>query len=169
MRKSIRRNVFETNSSSTHSMCITKNNILDQKQNELSFRIGEFGWETDMLISPEEKAAYLYTALIIRNKLDLLQKVKEYLIMNSIQFDMQPPQYDDDYDESSDYRFLKYGYIDHSDELDDFIEGACEDENKLMRFLFSSESFIKTGNDNSSDCNTEIDVDYDHEEYYKGN
>ena len=31
MNLKIRSNVFETNSSSTHSICVTKNNILDKK------------------------------------------------------------------------------------------------------------------------------------------
>ena len=37
-----------------------------------------------------------------------------------------------------------------------------------MRYLFSSESFIITGNDND-DHSVDINVKYDHEEYYKGN
>lgn len=41
--KVIRRNVFETNSSSTHSICIVKDNILNQMQNHINFKTGEYG------------------------------------------------------------------------------------------------------------------------------
>ena len=154
--KSIRKNVFETNSSSTQSLCITSNNLLDEKQNFVSFQLGEFGWEHDKLSSVEEKASYLYTG-IMYNDLDesLLPKLKEILDKNEIKYEF----------ESDDSDFY---YIDHAGELDDFLKDICNDENKLMRFLFSSESFILTGNDNSS-LNVDINVDYDHEEYYKGN
>ena len=154
--KSIRKNVFETNSSSTHSLCITSNNLLDEKQNFVLFQLGEFGWEHDKLSSVEEKASYLYTG-IMYNNLDerLLPKLKEILDKNEIKYEF----------ESDDSDFY---YIDHAEELDDFLKDICNDENKLMRFLFSSESFILTGNDNSS-LSVDINVDYDHEEYYKGN
>jgi len=163
MKQSIRRNVFETNSSSTHSLCVTKNNILDQKQESLNFSIGEFGWEHDTLRSSFEKASYLYTAILINEKVELLDSVKVILENNNVEYEFEEPKYDGD----DEYKYLKYGYIDHGNELDDFL-GICNDEDKLMRFLFSSESFILTGNDNSG-CDVDINVNYDHEEYYKGN
>ena len=52
MKTKVRKNVFETNSSSTHSICVTKNNIVDEKQNHIEFTIGEFGWEIDEYCSP---------------------------------------------------------------------------------------------------------------------
>jgi hypothetical protein len=162
MKQSIRRNVFETNSSSTHSLCVTKNNILDQKQDSIYFSIGEFGWECDTLRSPSEKASYLYTAILVCDgMIDCLDSVKSALSNNNIKYKLEEPEYDKKYGD------LEYGYIDHSSELYDFLE-ICNDEDKIMRFLFSSESFILTGNDNC-DCDTDINVDYDHEEYYKGN
>lgn len=62
--RQVRQNVFETNSSSTHSICVTKNNILDNKVDEIYFRLDEFGWEYSILSTVDEKAAYLYTGLI---------------------------------------------------------------------------------------------------------
>jgi len=162
MKQSIRRNVFETNSSSTHSLCVTKNNILDQKQESLNFSIGEFGWEENTLDSPSEKASYLYTAILVCDgKMDCLESVKNALNNNGIEYEFEEPNFDDE------YRYLNNGYIDHSGEIYDFLD-ICNDEDKIMRFLFSSESFILTGNDNA-DSDVEINVDYDHEEYYKGN
>ena len=166
MKKSIRRNVFETNSSSTHSICVTKNNILDSKQDSIRFNIGEFGWEIDTLDSTQEKASYLYTGILYNEQSGLLENIKEILDKNNIEYEFQEPIYKSY--EWSDGKYLDYGYIDHGNELDDFLEEICKDEDKLMRFLFSSESFILTGNDND-DYDVDIKVSYDHEEYYKGN
>lgn len=154
--KKIRKGVFETNSSSTHSICITKNDVLDEKRNWISFQTGEFGWECDTLTTLSEKASYLYTAILYNEKLDLLDKVKEILDTNNIEYE---------FEEAND----RYSYyIDHSSMLNEFLNDICNNEDKLMRFLFSSESFILTGNDND-DYDVEINVSYEHEEYYKGN
>ena len=59
-------------------------------------------------------------------------------------------------------------YIDHGAETIKFVEDVCSDENKLINFLFSDQSFILTGNDNSG-TDVTIRVDYEHDEYYKGN
>lgn len=49
-----------------------------------------------------------------------------------------------------------------------FVDKTTSNRGRLLRYLFSDESFVLTGNDNS-----EYDVDicalYPHEEYYKGN
>ena len=58
----IRKNVFETNSSSTHSICIAKDMELIIPTS-IHFEFGEFGWEVDTLSSVYEKASYLYTGL----------------------------------------------------------------------------------------------------------
>jgi len=163
--KVIRSGVFETNSSSTHSICITKNNILDDKQDFIKFTIGEFGWEHEKYTTPYEKAQYLYTAILENKQYDLIYKIKTILDSHNIKYEFEEPKFYTSSDGK--YKYLAYGYIDHSDELDDFLE-ICEDEDKLMKFLFSSESFIITGNDND-DYNVDINVNYPHDEYYKGN
>lgn len=153
--KVIRRNVFETNSSSTHSICIVKEDILDSKQNHIDFRTDEYGWEHDTLHSTFEKASYLYTGILYNGQLELIDGIKAILDKNNITYTFENPDHDS-------------GYIDHGGELREFLAEYCLDENKLMRFLFSSKSFIITGNDNS-DCDVDINVDYNHDEYYKGN
>jgi len=163
--KVIRSGVFETNSSSTHSICITKNNILDDKQDFIKFTIGEFGWEHEKYTTPYEKAQYLYTAILDNERFDLIYKIKTILDSHNIKYEFEEPKFHTSSDGK--YQYLVYGYIDHSYYLDDFLE-ICEDEDKLMKFLFSSESFIITGNDNG-DNNVDINVNYPHDEYYKGN
>jgi len=164
MKKSIRRFVFETNSSSTHSMCVTKNNVLDQKLEYIKFSLGEFGWDYDNLRSVGEKASYLYTGILANNRDELIDNIKEILQKNDVQYDFEEPEFDT-YSDGS--RYLNNGGIDHSDELYDFLD-ICKDEDEFMRYLFSSESFVRTGNDNSG-SDVDINVSYDHDEYYKGN
>ena len=64
--KTIRKCVFETNSSSTHSICLTTtDDTLPSKfPSELRFTIGEFGWEHAILDNAYDKASYLYTFIL---------------------------------------------------------------------------------------------------------
>lgn len=159
----VRRGVFETNSSSTHAVCVTKNNILDQKlPKTLKFDLGDFGWEVEKYKETNDKARYLYTAIAINDKNDLLENITKHLEANNVLCKFQKPKYDGGY--------LANGCIDHNgDDLIEFIEAVCSDEKTLMRYLFSSESFVVTGNDNSEGAYAEIGVSYDCDEYYKGN
>jgi len=157
--KVIRRNVFETNSSSTHSICVTKNDILDQKQNRVEFDFGEFGWEYNTLITVHGKASYLYTGIMSFDSSEInLIKLKEILDKNNIKYV---------FSKSANKEYFDSGYIDHYGDLINFLK-ILDDEDKTMRFLFSSESFIITGNDNN-DKDVGIKVSYDYDEYYKGN
>ena len=61
MKRQIRSSVFETNSSSTHSIAISKAHVVAGKY--ISFRIGEFGWENGCA----DTADYLYTAILERD------------------------------------------------------------------------------------------------------
>lgn len=64
MKKQTRKGVFETNSSSVHTITISKNGYDKSIIPEvLVFIFGEFGWEVNKLSSVYEKASYLYTAL----------------------------------------------------------------------------------------------------------
>lgn len=158
----IRRGVFETNSSSTHSICITKNTFLDRSAGYVEFEFGEFGWETRKLRSVDQKASYLYTAAVSFDqygKTNYIEKIKRILDKNDIGYEF--------FKRDESYTFGN-GYVDHSGDLNIFLEDVCNDEGKLLRYLFSSESFILTGNDNNDD-DVDIIVDYDYDEYYKGN
>ena len=65
MKRQIRRSCFETNSSSTHAICITKADVnKEDLPSHVTFTHGEFGWEADTYDSPEDKAAYLYQAIV---------------------------------------------------------------------------------------------------------
>ena len=65
MKTQIRRGVFETNSSSVHSISITKNDFKGSLPKQFTIdNGGEFGWETCIYDAPSNKAAYLYQAII---------------------------------------------------------------------------------------------------------
>lgn len=152
--KKIRTCVFETNSSSTHSICVAKNQTLTFPK-QVEFELGEFGWGESTLSCISSKASYLYTGIVymgheVEKSLDIIKSVLNDKGVESI---FQP--------ESG-------GYIDHGSDLEDFINDLLSDPDKLLNYLFSDLSFVLTGNDNS-DSNVEIDVLYDHIEYYKGN
>ena len=139
------------NLNSTHSICIAKNNDYTLPSS-IEFTLGEFGWEEGVLDTIEEKASYLFTAIYEDEaKLMLL---KTYLEHNNIA--------------ATFVLNIKYPYIDHANELYDFIEDVLSSEKLLFNYLFSVFSFIITGNDNS-DSDVDIRVDYEHYEYYKGN
>ena len=143
----IRNSVFETNSSSTHSIAIPRS---CDNVNYISFHIGEFGWEW----AEVEPADYFYTAIYetsgsedeVKEK---IEKLKSILDSHGIKYRFGEVEY---YIWHSDYAnkdclSLDYGYIDHGNELTDFVDELLNDGDKLVRFL--SMGLVFTGNDNS--------------------
>ena len=137
----IRSNVFETNSSSTHSICISKKE--PKIGSYVDFHLGYFGWENDK-VNP---ANYLYTAIMCRSDSDeLLNKLKEILDKNGIMYDFEEPEYDS-------HGWMLNGYIDHNYETNEFVDTVLDNEDMLMRLLFNLESVVYTGNDNEDGDN----------------
>lgn len=161
----IRNSVFETNSSSTHAIVIATGILSKSLPETLTFEKGEFGWERNVLTSPEEKASYLYTAIHeVNNEAGTnndLSKLKNLLgevgvtakFMKSI--------------------FSDYGYIDHGCELTYFVDEILSNRDTLLKYLFSSQSVVVTHNDNSDISLQEIlkdmSINYPHKIYYKSN
>lgn len=138
----VRRGCFETNSSSTHAICIP--DVSSYVPRHVDFGIGEYGWSTDDA-APED---YLYTAILcvygdtdeqLKEKLDQL---KQILNDNGISYRFAEPEWY----EGNKYRWLDNGSIDHSDETQELIDDLLADEQLLLRYLAGAE--ICTGNDN---------------------
>lgn len=166
--KKTRVGVFETNSSSTHSICIAKDAELNIPKS-LHFSFGEFGWECDTLSDMHTKASYLYTGMMANGRKNDFDKIVSFLSGKQIEITSEEPIYKKYTYEGSDGEYIDNGgYVDHSDELTVFLDAICKDNEKLMRFLFSDLSFIITGNDND-DEDVNIGITYAHDEYYKGN
>lgn len=142
MKRQIRNSVFETNSSSTHSIAISKKPVVIGKS--IHFGIGEFGWENDHVGTID----YLYTAILEQHDSDcLLDRLKAILDSYSIEYEFEEPKY---WVADSGNKYLDEGYIDHSNETREFINAVLSDEDMLMRCLFG-DSCVYTGNDNSDD------------------
>lgn len=152
METKIRQGVFETNSSSTHSICIAKNQKVNLPKS-IHFSSGEFGWDYDELRSTHAKASYLFTGCHQCDFNYYFDLVLKFLKKNNIEVT---------YDEKCE------GYVDHGDQLLDFILAVTENEDRLLSYLFSELSYILTGNDNS-ETDISINVDYEHDYYFKGN
>lgn len=159
MKRQIRNMVFETNSSSTHSIAISKKKPVIGKY--IRFGIGEFGWENDCV----NTADYLYTAILEQNEADeLLKQLKGILDNHSIEYQFEEPNYITSWDGT--YKYLDYGHIDHSIETSEFIFAVLNDEDLLMRCLFG-DSCVYTGNDNQecepSRCNIADEIIWEYE------
>lgn len=161
--KQIRINVFETNSSSTHSICIAKNPNI-RLPNELYFKFGEFGWEERSFDSIEEKASYLYTGLYNNEMHSEIEEIVDYLTNKGITVTCEKPVTKS----YTNYSYEDTGYVDHGDKLKSWLYGLVENKHKILDFLCSPLSFVITGNDNN-DSDVSINVTYPHEKYYKGN
>lgn len=157
--KTIRSNVFETNSSSTHSIAIPKN---CEATNFISFHIGEFGWDWEE-VDPSD---YFYTAIYetssteeeLKEKLDKLSKILE---SRGISYKLCPAKYHTSMYDGTYYLSLDDGYIDHGGALSEFVDDLLNDGDKLVRFL--SRGLVFTGNDNSYPeewCFIERDQEY---------
>jgi hypothetical protein len=80
--KNIRQAIFETNSSSSHSISFIGNQygmydtIHPDSDGKIHLEGGEFGWGPDTLTNPLSKASYCAVdAFFDRDKLDMLKKV----------------------------------------------------------------------------------------------
>ena len=171
----VRRGTFETNSSSTHSICVTKGDEALLIPNTVSVNIDEyeFGWEYEKWCYYDDKIAYFVLGILNISYNEGLGKgatmleefindLKEFGVKEVDITGVRLHHYQSQYYLESD------GYVDHSSDLKDFVEELMANKETLKRFLFSTDSFILGGNDNS-DGYQDIKVDYDHEEYYKGN
>jgi hypothetical protein len=63
MKKVIRNNVFETNSSSMHSISFNGTNTIIVPQYPLDFVCDEFGWEIEQYTDAQSKLSYVLTAV----------------------------------------------------------------------------------------------------------
>ena len=149
MKRQIRRSCFETNSSSTHAICIAKDGY--EKADYIEFHIGEFGWEFETYCDVYSRASYLITAIFNSDKDyadEKLQQLKDLLDDNHIEYVIPEPKVDSwEYDGKTRYYYNIDGYIDHVGETKEFVEAVLFDSDRLMRYLFG-DSIIVTGNDN---------------------
>lgn len=170
MKTQIRKHVFETNSSSVHSLCIYMDRPDDFKlPDEVDIYPGQFGWEHESYSSVQSKLSYVYQMCkevdeayeysrdkdranpyfknyaeaqgIPEGQVARLVKILEDA---GIEVHLHEP-------EKGAYSWDS-GYIDHGDEWFPYLDDFLSDTNKLFNFLFLSMSEVQTGNDNDDSC-----------------
>ena len=163
MKTQIRFGTFETNSSSTHAICISKSSI--SPVDGLQFEHGEFGWQEKEYADAQTKLSYWYTALINygKNIEEYTQQAKDLLIAagcEDLKFN------DLKVDENG---WFDSGYIDHGYDLGNWAN-KCIDDGSFLYFVLNPFSTLVLGNDNSErDIYEMIDESNYEEVIYKGN
>ena len=181
MKTQVRRSVFETNSSSTHSISIVKESSNTHFPSVVEFNTGEFGWEWENYNDYRSKASYLYTAILETTQLktteelvdgkkqckdlinEKLDKIRDILYKYGIvcvfdSFEIHYYDYGVSVGRCHNYYPNHKGYIDHGYELVGWVDRILNDETLLINFLFDNDSVIETGNDND-DCPWREDFD----------
>lgn len=165
----IRRGMFETNSSSTHTIIVTDRKT--EPGNLVDFAIGQFGWQFRKLTTIDEKASYLYTMACCCLDEDVYPRLHDMLIKYGVKCSCSVPAKFD-----KEYHWLDNGYVDHAadGEAINFVNRMLSHEHALIKYLFSDESFVVTGNDNCNEKDydwicEQTNVNYPHKKYYKGN
>ncbi len=144
MNKVTRHAVFETNSSSSHSISISPDEVLTDKlavhNGVCQIHDGEFGWGVEVFSDASTKASYCYTyarankgtgnllQTISERPLNMLQEVIEEQMECKVEF------------------VSDEGYIDHQSE--ETCIAAFKDRDTLRRFIFSPKSILNIDHDN---------------------
>lgn len=143
--KTIRQSVFETNSSSCHSFCITNERKFDPKDYPRirAFGSGEYGWYGPDVDNPDDLLDYALVAgkycFPDGGVQERLPAIKDYFESQGVILDF-------------DFEGEPRGYIDHQsgpgqDEDSRRIGNMLDNPAELFDFVFSA-SVISMGNDN---------------------
>lgn len=147
MKRQIRGYILDENSSSEHAICIAKGDY--KISNKIDFIVGEFGGEYKEYVDLYNKASYLITAILSfgKDKADEnLQKLKDILNNNNIEYTLPKLKVKSLKNNNKTKCYYEIdGYIDYSEETENFINDVLSDSDKLFRFLFG-DSMIVTGN-----------------------
>ena len=143
----IRQGVFETNSSSTHSITIGSSNYYIPDITKLNIQTGEYGWEIETYYDLNNKASYALTYAVYVNPLyiDMLRDVILDAIPNCI-ITYNGLEYDEFLEKVNNADYFELGYIDHQS-FDD-VGYVFNSYDNLYNFLFSTDSYFETDNDN---------------------
>jgi hypothetical protein len=149
--KKIRNAVFETNSSSTHSISVSEVNS-DELMDNIMFmneddnvvvNPGQFGWEQEVYNDSATKASYMLT--YIKNYCGEREAEFEEMFKEVIKG--QTGCNDVIFNESGD-QYYAFGYIDHQSSSGNAYHWVFEDKETLRQFIFNKESILETDNDN---------------------
>lgn len=136
--KQIRSKIFETNSSSTHSVIIdTKSDYINISKELIEVNTGEYGWEEETYYDFYDRANYALTYAAnygTVEDIELMKKVIEEHTGATVRLHMDLDQYGSS------------GYIDHQSV--DEAATIFASEQTIKDFLFRESSYFETDNDN---------------------
>lgn len=147
--RTIRENVFETNSSSSHSISLSDPSINNDgmmdtipldKNGDIVLSGGEFGWQWEKFSDALTKANYCAVyAVLYRDDLinQLIDVIKDQTGANNVILDI-----------SDDYNKTNWSYIDQ--DSFDVAAAAFGSNDVLRRFIFNKKSILYLGNDNET-------------------
>jgi hypothetical protein len=168
MKKTVRPQVFETNSSSVHAIAIGKS-LPEHLHDIVYFHPDEFGWRFEKYTTVPDRASYLYTAILdIYGKSmfsgewepekkavyeDWISYITTTLGEKGITCEFMEPRGSRNY------------YIDHCSDLEGWLKKLRNSKELLFLFLFSNDSEIHTGNDNDEDAYPPLSDYRDNDKY----
>ena len=171
MKISIRRNVFETNSSSSHSLSLCSGSDCENKylccdkNNVVITSPGEYGWNGPTLCSPDERLSYIITMVFEQYSDEpyLTKKEGSRFLVYDVNKIMETPEFKEIEKcivENTEYTGLKfdqdfydpdYAYIDHqsfSDDYESYKDFLDYYNLTLTDFLFDDKYQVIITNDN---------------------
>lgn len=159
----LRKNVFETNSSSTHSLVIAGDLLKPSNDCTIYLCNHEYGWDPDTFPDLESRIAYIFLAIrdypvLYEHYLDTFKKVlntvynissADYPQVEFVNDSSKPFLFiEDTYGTKSTYGFGS-GYVDHQSIDGGELLYLFENEGELLtKFIFGEGSKIHTDNDN---------------------
>lgn len=158
MKRQIRKSTFETNSSSTHAICISKEKVAKGAiPSFVKFNHGEFGWMCCRYDTVSERASYLYQAICDLYYEDSEKKSEHIDSLRSVLSNYGVEcEFEGEF-ESIDNNSYEWenGYVDHAEEAREFVDSVMDSDDLLIRYLFGN-SVIITGNDNDDSFDKEM-------------
>ena len=174
MRIQIRNSVFETNSSSIHTIAITKYNGSSKNNITLEAQTGNFGWEHELYMLPKDKLSYLWTAIYCLADDEAWGEEKDFVKHAQILEDWKKiisPVFAE-YNIEIEYKHVdpfSFDYdIDHGYKLNNMLEDFKNNPKLMVDFVMGEKSVIETYNDNGEYDILTPDADYIYE-YEKRN
>ena len=155
MKRQIRKSVWETNSSSTHSLTVAafaEGDILDtlypNNNNQIIVEPMDFGWDWEDYSDPQTKLSYcaIYARDWVGDDTDKYLAILTSVIQKQVGIDIEV-QYPLEKSKSGYYRD---GYIDHQSVEDRDLDYLFQEPELLRQFIFNPKSTLSTGNDNDS-------------------
>lgn len=149
MKKLIRNSVFETNSSSCHSISIGKSDVYDSvipnEDGVIELLPMQFGWEQERYNDAHVKMSYLWIYIkdwCGKDEESFMETFQRVVCRHTgaSNVTMAP-------DEDA-YEWNRYGYIDHQSVESRDYHYLFEDDETLKRFIFDRDSWLETDNDN---------------------